>query len=572
MTWALLAILAQDDVRPILERACVKCHGEKRPKGGLNLEAGAPGARQLWALARKVRDGEMPPKDPRLSDADKKAVVSWAEKALDALPADDPGRTPIRRLTRVEYNNTVRDLVGVTTRPADRFPPDGGGGEGFDNNAATLYVPPLLLEKVLEAAGEAAAKAPADRLLTDKDPRRLLERLATRAYRRPAGKTEVDGLLEDFTRNGSGEKAVRSTIKTLLVSPKFLYRIELEREKIGPVTPFEMASRLSYFLWASMPDEELFRLATDAKLTDPAVLKAQVARMLRDPKARAFAEEFAIQWLGIGELSTLIKPDASLFPEWTPSLRDAAKTEAVEFFLAVLKDDRPITDLIDADYVVVNEELARHYGLPGVTGPQFRRVALPDRRRGGVLGMAAVLTLTSFSRRTSSVLRGKWVLEEILGSVAPPPPPDVVATLGEEDKVRNGKTFRQQLEAHRSKPECAGCHSRLDPPGFGLETFDAIGRWRDKIDGRPVDATGVLPDGRTFNGPIELKKILVERRSEFARLLVEKMLSYALGRGLEDADVPAARHILADVEKREFRTSALIEGVVLSYPFTHRRP
>jgi hypothetical protein len=319
-----------------------------------------------------------------------------------------------------------------------------------------------------------------------------------------------------------------------------------------------------------MPDEELFRLAATQRLRDPKVLEQQVRRMLRDPKSRALADSFAGQWLRVKDLYTATQPDPRRYPEFSPSLRDAMYNETVEFFYDLVRENRSLLALLDANYTYLNEELAKHYGIQGIEGPELRRVNLNDRRRGGVLTMASVLTLTSYPRRTSPVLRGKWVLEEMLGSSTPPPPPNA-GGLPADDAPRQGLTFRQRLEKHREKAECASCHSRMDPIGFGLENFDAIGRWREQIAGESVDSTGVLANGQEFSGPIGLKMHMLARKEEFLRNVTEKMLAYALGRGIEPYDIPTVRKIANAVAREGYRSSTLIEEIVKSYPFQYRR-
>jgi Protein of unknown function (DUF1588)/Protein of unknown function (DUF1585)/Protein of unknown function (DUF1592) len=283
------------------------------------------------------------------------------------------------------------------------------------------------------------------------------------------------------------------------------------------------------------------------------------------------AEDFAGQWLRVGSLADLAEPDKRLFPEYTPELRGAMVEEAVSFFHAILREDRPVIELLNSSYAFLNEPLAKHYGIEGVTGPDFRRVELKDRRRGGVLGMAAVLTLTSYPRRTSPVLRGKWVLEELLGT-PPPPPPAMVKSLPTDDRIRNGLTFRQRLEQHRKKAECAACHARLDPLGFGLENFDVLGRWRDQVQQKPVDSSGKLTTGEEFTGAVALKTILVETKRElFVRNLAERMLSYALRRGVEYYDAPTVKQIMAELEAKDYRAATLVAAVVESLPFQYRR-
>ena len=591
-------VIAFKQFHAIVESTCHKCHDKETAKGELDLSPLKTQAdyerdpRLLEKLVRFVRDREMPPpgKRPQPSEQDRQKFVDWGRHALAHIDYSkfpkDPGRVTIHRLSRVEYNNTVRDLLGVTNQPADKFPADGGGGGGFDNNADTLFVPPILLEKYLEAAGEILAAAPMSLfverpgLLKSKSAaaRKNIELFAARAFRRPVEKVEADallGLFEQATKRGeSFENAVKHACKAVLVSPHFLFRIEKDRGVKEPyrLNDYELASRLSYFLWSSMPDAELFTLAARNQLHESATLEAQVKRMLRDPKARALAENFAGQWLRVRELKTTVQPDPGRFRKFTPELREAMYAEAIEFFAAMIREDASLLTLLDSDFTFLNEALAQHYGLTNlnITGAQLRRVNLPDKNRGGVLGMGAVLTLTSYPQRTSPVLRGKWVLEELLGQPPPPPPPDA-GGLPAEDAPKNGLTFRQRLEEHRKKPQCAGCHSRLDPLGFGLENFDAIGRWRTKIGAAPVDATGLMSSGEKFTGPAELKQLLLARKDDFARNVTERMLAYALGRGVEFHDMPSLATITDTLKHDGYRSSTLVTEIVKSYPFQFRR-
>jgi hypothetical protein len=334
---------------------------------------------------------------------------------------------------------------------------------------------------------------------------------------------------------------------------------------------WSMATRLSYFLWSSMPDDTLLALASGKKLREPATLDAQVRRMLADPKARAFAENFGSQWLRTKELHTTVHPSKDKFPEFTPALRDAMAEEPVAFLSALFRENRPVTDCLDADYTYANAALAKHYGLPEVKGDALQRVALTDRTRGGVATMAGVLTLTSYPRRTSPVLRGKWIMEEILGT-PPPPPPAMIKSLPNSDRVRDGLTFRQQLERHRQEPQCAGCHKAMDQLGFGLENFNAVGGWRTSVADKPVDSAGELPGGQKFAGAAELKKLLLDRKDEFTRTLTEKMLAYALGRGVENGDWLSVQNISRAVAQDGYKAQRLILEIVRSYPFNYRRP
>lgn len=414
--------------------------------------------------------------------------------------------------------------------------------------------------------------------LKEKCGRTILTNLARRAYRRPVTKAEVDKLLNLVTlaqRQGdSFEEGLVQALQAVLVSPHFLFRIEQERpaqtaDATLPINQHELAARLSYFFWSSMPDEELFKLAEQGKLKEQAVLLAQVRRMLQDPKADALVKNFAGQWLELRRLES-VKPDRQRFPEFDTYLRLSMERETELFFASIIREDRSVIDFIDANYSFLNERLARFYGVPNVSGPAFQKVTLaPETQRGGILTQASVLTVSSYATRTSPVLRGKWVLENILNAPPPPPPPGV-PTL-DEAKLGATASLRQQLEEHRKNTTCAACHARMDPLGFGLENFDAIGAWRT-LDGKfPVDSTGTLPDGRSFKGPQELKTILRAERAAFATGLTEKLLTYALGRGLERYDRPTVKGIVAQAATQDYRFSSLALGIVQSLPFQYRR-
>ena len=405
----------------------------------------------------------------------------------------------------------------------------------------------------------------------DQEARSALKRFASRAYRRPANREEVDYLFERYRRAaaaGAGwDKALASAIKAALVSPEFLFRIEqgdaqAERE----LDEYELASRLSYFLWLSMPDDRLFDLAAAGRLANQEVLRAEIRRMLADPKADAFLGTFPAQWLGYRVLGSSVKPDDVEFPEFTPALSQAMHAEATSFFSELVRDDRSLLELIDADYAYLNEALARHYGVDGVVGPDIRRVNLRDSPRGGVLGMGAVLTATSLPVRTSPIVRGKWALETLLGEELPPPPANV-GELEIPSEEEEPKSLRELYAQHRQDPACASCHDRVDPIGFGLENFDAIGRWRTEEGGKPIDATGVLPGGESFDGPTGLKSVLLRDQERFARTVSDAMLRFALGRQLRYYDEPALRSITERVIESDYRAAALIEAIVMSDPF-----
>ncbi len=695
----------------------------------------------------------MPPEDhPQPSREEISRLIQWIKAAppdADCGRAFDPGRVTIRRLNRAEYNNTIRDLVGIDFHPADDFPSD-DVGYGFDNIGDVLSLSPILMEKYLKAAEtiseqaivagpkargpvvtwdgpklDASGGSPADddgRILSsdgeiaithtlpssgeyllrvkasgdqagpepvrmavridgkdlkrfditaprgtwqectfrqklrqgkrrlsvaflndyykpdDPDPRKrdrnlivqsiqlegplyaagatlpeshrriifqtpksrrdapqaaqaVLERFASRAFRRPVPAGELARLLKfvDLAiENGdSFERGIQLALQAILVSPQFLFRVELDSRSSGrsasesgsgrrssealsvPIGDFEIASRLSYFLWSTMPDDELYRLATEGKLHSSDNLHRQVLRMIKDPKAEALVDNFAAQWLQLRNLKSA-SPDHGRFPAFDEPLRAAMLRETEMFFSAVVHGDLSILNFLDSDFTYANERLARHYGLPGVKGEQFRRVKLKGHTRGGLVTQASVLTVTSNPTRTSPVKRGKWVLEQILGTPPPPPPADA-PPFNEEQKAISAASLRQQMEQHRAKASCATCHSRMDPLGFGLENYDGVGAWRDKDGSLPIDASGTLPSGSSFRGPEQLKAILKSRSNEFARCLTVKLLTYALGRGLEDYDHCAVDKIVERLVASNYRFSALVQGIVESDPFLKRR-
>jgi mono/diheme cytochrome c family protein len=404
---------------------------------------------------------------------------------------------------------------------------------------------------------------------------KIVTTLARRAYRRPVTKADTQPLLEFFAqgrRDGNSfEAGIELALRAVLMSPHFLFRMEKSPAGAKPgsihaVSDLELASRLSFFLWSSIPDEALLRLAEQNKLRPN--LEAQVRRMLADPRARALTTNFAGQWLQLRNI-TGVKPDPDKFPQFDDSLRAAFQRESELFFDYLIEQDRPVTDLIAADYTFLNDRLARHYGIQGVRGAYFRKVAVNPAERGGILSQGGVLTVTSYPTRTSPVLRGKWVLENVLGSPPPPPPPDVPDL--EDHAAASAKDLRAALEKHRASPACASCHSRLDPLGFTLETYDAVGAHRRAEGGAPIDATGALPNGKVIDGPQGLKNILMARKDEFVDCLAEKLLIYALGRGLEATDFPVVRQIRRETAAGNYRFSSLVLSIVQSVPFQQRR-
>jgi len=601
------------DIKPILTQFCVGCHGEKN-KAGLDLRAYADAAAARSAtntfakVLRNLEAHEMPPSDqPQPKTAQRKLITRWIETEI--LGCDcahpDPGRVTLRRLNRVEYNNTIRDLLGVAFHPADDFPAD-DAGYGFDNIGDVLSLSPLLLEKYLTAAGKILEAAnfpphlgkgksessglnqntPAKQSTPLNPPaidsrleaaQEIIGHFARRAYRRPVTLEQTRRLMRFFEAakaSGSGfEASVKRTLQAVLVSPNFLFRVELlsqpdDANFSSPVDEFALASRLSYFLWSTMPDDELFTLAEKGRLRKN--LESQVRRMLLDPKAQALTANFAGQWLQIRNLASA-SPDSKEFPNFDEPLRQAMESETQLFFGEIVRRNRSVLEFLNADYTFLNERLAGHYGIGDVKGTEFRRVNLRGARRGGVLTQASVLTVTSLPTRTSPVKRGKWVLDNILGTPPPPPPPNV-PPFPENRAAAVNTTMRQRTEQHRADPVCSSCHARMDPIGFGFENFDAVGAWREKEGELPIDTAGCLTGGESFRGPEELKKILATtQREQFVRCLSGKLLTYALGRGLEFYDRCALDEITKAAQSGHFRFSSLVLGVVNSSPFQNRR-
>jgi len=611
------------DVAPLVEKYCSKCHDAAAAQGGVILEelsdaAGEKRMPLLIRVAENLRSESMPPEgEPRPDAAELEIIGAWIDAATSNVDRR-PGRVAVRRLNRAQYNNTIRDLIGLDLRPSDDFPSD-DVGYGFDNIGEVLSTSPILVEMYLataERAIEAAFRLPDVRARIMNPPadfmplafRRyqppvqsprenkllrtapgvadpelsrqqriydILRGFTDRAFRRPAIHDELSRLFAmviSAEKDGeSSESAIRLALEAVLASPHFLFiGIEPGQEpgsqvRVLPEQDFALAAHLSYFLWSTMPDDELFRLASQGALRRPDILELQVKRMLRDGRARALSKEFAGQWLQTRKLSTFT-PDQNLFPEFDPALKQAMLEETELFFASIQEEDRSVLDFLEADYTFLNERLARHYGIKGVEGEQFRRVSLRGTSRGGVITMASVLTATSNPTRTSPVKRGRWILENILG-VPPSPPPAGVEALNASGQFAGTRTLRQQMEQHRSNPACASCHRRMDPLGFALENFDALGSWRDRDSGQNVDPAGRLPGGRAFRGPEGLRSALSSRRDAFTRCLAEKMLTYALGRGVDRADGPALTQIVRRLARNEFRFSALVLGIVESEPF-----
>ena len=589
----------RDGVTPFVTTYCTDCHGEKKRKGGINFlpalkNPGDAVSSKRWRQAlASVKSHDMPPEDAKKqpTEEERQKFLDWIAQ-IKFLSPKNPGAFVIRRLTKVEYGNTLRDLFGVSPSVAHELP-DEVFGEGYLNTLSPLQSEQYLaianevLDRVLapdnapptEVQKRLFGKAPAPGSDLRSAARAVARSITRSAYRRPASEAELNVLVGVFDlareNNLTYPAALRLMLKAVLVSPQFLFitpagETEAGRE-IVPLDDYQLASRLSYLLWATMPDAELSALADGGKLHEPAILKTQAKRLLADPRSRALFDGFGAQWLGLGSLQSKTF-DTAKFPQMTSAMRSAMYDEARLFFESIVRENRSVVSFVDSDYTFLNGTLATLYGLEKqVTGPEMRKVKLTDANRGGILGMPGILATTSFPNRTSPVKRGAWVLEQVLGQHVPPAPPNVPALEKQDQKKVANLTLRQRTELHRSNAVCANCHKILDPIGFGLENFDAIGRWRERDDtGGAIDAAGELPGGKHFTSPKELKAIIAARTSELARNLTEKLLAYALCRQLEGYDEIVVDHLMETIAQDGNRMQTVITEIVTSYPFVQR--
>lgn len=611
-------------VQPIFRKHCnASCHNADDNKGGLNLERYdfirkiQQDGEMFTGLIRQVEEGSMPPENrPRLSQAEKDTMLTYIKKYLrKALSKPNPGLVPPRRLSLREYQYAVQDLTGVQIDAYALFPKDASGGEGFDNYARTLYITPLLMERYLEAAElvveETACNLDLWRKITPAYQEPWSQKLkvwwyrwrhkrdismeapleaagqsilpfAMRAYRRVLAPAEKRQFLDFFEQVYKSlprsahrfDLSVQEALKMALVSPNFLIRQEADPPREDPylINDFEMASRLSFFLWSSLPDDTLLQAAYRRELQDTVLLRRQIHRMLQSPKVKRMAESFASQWLEIDKLKDPShEVDPEKYPAYNPELEKYMLQEAVEYFYYTLTDSRNLLELIDGQYAFLNETLARHYGLDGVEGSMMRKVALNDPARGGVLGMGGVLTATSLPTRTSPVLRGQWVLEKILGTPAKPPPPDV-PELEAAKAAHDEMTLRELLTVHRSDPACQGCHEEMDDLGFALENYDAIGRWRTRysVQQADIDVSGYLKSGEYFVGPAQLKQVLKSKKDLFAKNMSKKMLGFALGRSIDYKDTRTIEQLTQTLINNDFDAVDFVEAIAMSFPFRYK--
>ena len=590
----------KDNVEPFVKTYCTKCHGGGRAKANINLEValkdpGRGAAFLHWKKAvANVKVHDMPPENAakQPTEAERLQFIEWIGK-LKYLSPKSPGPFVMRRLSKVEYAQTLQDLYGVSPSIADSLPEE-VVGEGFLNSISPLQSE-LFLEIASDVVGQVVAppgKTPTavqKKLFGKKPPkgadlrkaaRSVARSLARDAYRRPPTEAELDVLMDvfDLAQKNTLDypTSLGLVLKAVLVSPQFLFiapggAVQPD-EQIVRLDDHHLAARLSYLVWSAPPDAELSSLADQGELHKPETLRTQVKRLLLHSRARALFDGFGAQWLRVNDLERQVF-DPRLFPQMTPALREAMLNEARLFFESIVRENQRVIRFVDSDYTFLNQPLAELYGLrSSVKGPKMRRVKLKDPNRGGILGMPATLAATSFPTRTSPVRRGVWVLEQILGEHVPPPPPDIPVLDAQEPKRVEGLTLRQRTELHTKDPVCANCHRMLDPIGFGLENFDAMGRWRVTNEaGVAIDSAGKLPTGEAFSNPAELKRLLARREPDLARNLTERLMAHALGRQLEGYDEVVIDQLMARIAGDDYRLRTIITEVIASYLFTHRR-
>jgi mono/diheme cytochrome c family protein len=590
---------APEAPRAFLEQYCQACHQGESPAAGFRtqdhetIESFRTRPNEWTKLTARVANSEMPPPGVAAPPIEEReAFLRWAEATWrdQACAADvPPAHSLLRRLNRDEYAATIRDLFDLQLDVSEQFPVDGPGGEGFDNAAETLFLSPLHSEKYLEVAKfilDAAGKEfksrqkifvarPGAGATEAEAAEKILQEFLPRAFRRPVDQPTVDSYITQFNsareQGQDFEPAILFALRSALLSPRFLFHVEPAEGDVA-TRQYAIASRLSYFLWGGMPDELLFDAAAAGRLDDPEVLKKLIPRMLRNPRSLTFAERFVEQWLRTRELKGEKAPDAELFPNYytDEELRSDIQLQPVFFFREVFKDNLPLTTFLESNETILTQTLVKHFGMEKIEEANTkdpRWVELPGgSNRGGLLGMPAVLAVSSHPYRTSPVLRGAWILDSILGAPPSPPPPDV-PPLEENASGAAPKSVRERLEQHRANAVCASCHDRIDPLGFALENYDVLGAWRDADGGKPVDATGKLADGTPVDGPGGLKRALLARNEDFLRNLAKRMLGYALGRGLTPADACTVETIVDRVQEADASAWTLIQEIAVSDPF-----
>ncbi len=589
----------EEEVRPWAKKYCVECHGP-RGEAGFNIDAAlkalgeTSSTQQLKLSVARVKAHDMPPIDGDKipTDEEREQFLEWMGK-LKYVSPKDPGPFVIRRLSKVEYGNTLQALYGVESSIAEDLPEEVFGA-GYLNSVSPMQselflgIASEVVDRISKKRGQAATalrkrlfgEMPGDGTDLRRAARQVARSLTRDAYRRPASEAELDLLVRIFDLGrGNGlnyQDSLGFMLKAILVSPQFLFITPVgpvySEEAIVPLDDFQLASRLSYLIWMSPPDAELAALADEGRIQDPDTLRSQVTRMLKDPRSTALFGGFGAQWLGIDKLENqTFDPDR--FPLMTPEMRTAMIEEARLFFQSIVSENQSVVRFVDSDYTFLNGGLAKLYGLEkSVKGGKMRRVELANPNRGGILGMPATLAATSFPNRTSPVNRGVWVLEKVLGEHVPPPPPDVPDLEETSSPTTEEMSLRELTELHQSDMICATCHKVLDPIGFGLENYDAIGRWRERDDkGGLIDASGALMSGETFDNPVELKQIIAGKEIRLARNFTERLMSYALVRQLKGYDEVVVDQSMEKIAKDDFRVQTIISEIVTSYLFTQRR-
>lgn len=592
----------EKNIVSILDYHCTDCHNEVEQEGDLNFELFfeeqyAELEPDMWEkVAKVVSLGRMPPKkSDEMPDEEKEALYSWveslSEKWANGEMGKDPGKTTIQRLNKYEYNYTIRDLFGISSWLVGDFPEDGASRSGFTNNADALYLPTLLVENYFETAEKVLDLVYSDRSIKsrylftnpaaekseEEAAKKILTFWAGQIYRSPAKTGDINKLVEVFKnqmkKTENFEESMKMPLFTMLISPKFLYRsTEVKNEpKVSKIGDYELASKLSYFLWSSMPDQELFELADKGELSQPKVLVAQVKRMLASEKSDSLGKHLGGQWFGWEDLRADINPDTTKYPEFDFNLRVALYQESTLYFNHIVKNNGSIYDFLDSDYTFLNNRLAKFYKLPPLPSDDFQLVKLKDENRGGVLGMGSVLTATSTALRSSPSIRGAYVLKDLLGITLPEPPMNI-EPLPEDEKDLKKLTVRESLVEHRENPDCRACHAEIDPIGFTLEAFDGIGRFRETQNGVNLDLTGQMPSGSTFSSPAELKDTLLKNnKKQFTESAASKLLTYALGRDLTPYDRQVVKEISEKIYEDNGSIHTAIIEVVKSYPFNYRR-
>lgn len=595
------------DIKPLFEKHCNRCHGGEKTKGDIDLTIFTSDRKilensaDLILMKEALINKDMPPKPKKTgySDDHQKILIDWVTNYIEKVDYSDPvykdpGPAVARQLTSDEYNRTIKSLVGISINVNKEIGiKKESNPHAFSNHAASMQMSSLLIEKYFDAADlviekliDSKESSKAKEMLfrgiegeTNSSALKFLNRFLVKAYRRKVGAGEVKRLFPLYSlmrsKGKSFQEALIHTIKPILVSPYFLNKIEANRaprksKKVYLVSNMELAVRMSYFLWSTMPDDELLNIAAQGKLRSAEEITKQVTRLLKDEKAKALTENFMAEWLEFEDVRRAL-PGTRNFPSFNNEMKNAMRDETKMFIETVIKEDLSVINFIDSEFTFLNEKLARHYGIPGSFDKKMKRVELkPEYKRGGLLGMGSILAMTSHTNRTKPTARGKWVAEVMLGTKIPEPPANVEA-IAKDKSGKEARTFREKLNQHVADATCAVCHKKMDPLGFAMENYNAIGQWRKDFAGSPIDNTGVLPDGTKVSGVSDLKKVILQRKDLFVKNMFTKMLSYAIGRKLEYYDQLTVKKAVENIKKADYKFSAMVMEVVKSRPFLFRK-